>query len=453
MSRKVHLSPPYDALLYCLENGLLEDDLGRSLHDICLAGVCDARVAGMIQSRAQQDRIRQAFSLMPFREPRLTAGDFILGITADGRCCLIPVQYLNAHCLTVGNSGCGKTTKSRFYVLQIARHVKGMWLLDLRKREFRVLRPYLRRVGIQLIVLPARLLRVNPLQVPPGVAVAEWATRVADMLAAVLGLPAGAAKILQTTLHKLYQRFNCFNGATLYPTLFDLFEAIKADETINAPSRRSILESLEPVLRSLGPRVLAYRRAWPPHELARRHLVVEFSGLAEVDKNLLLNYLLLAEFTSRVARGISNPRMDLWICVDEAQRLVSSASPTSPSAIGDLIGLIRGTGIGLDLSVQSMAGLAPQIVSNCATKIIGRCGSFADYTEAGHSMGLTADQIRWAQLHLSPGRFIGQVGEGEYRHPFVFSIPRMRLTDQDDAAAEDSSPLDSIRVLPAPECR
>ena len=36
---------------------------------------------------------------------------------------------------------------------------------------------------------------------------------------------------------------------------------------------------------------------------------------------------------------------------------------------------------------------------------------------------VTADQIRWAQLNLTPGMFIGQVGEGPWRYPFVFRVP------------------------------
>ena len=44
--------------------------------------------------------------------------------------------------------------------------VQGMWLVDLRKREFRALRPEFARRGIDLIVVRSREFRINPLQVP-----------------------------------------------------------------------------------------------------------------------------------------------------------------------------------------------------------------------------------------------------------------------------------------------
>jgi hypothetical protein len=303
----------------------------------------------------------------------------------------------------------------------------------------------LARLGIDLVVLDARALRINPLQVPLGVTPQDWTSRASDMLIQVLGLPPRASKLVQTVLFRLYRKFGVFDGAERYPTLFDLYEAVRADEEANHPARLALLDSLEPVLRSLGPQVLAYRFGWTSTDLAARHLAIEFAGIGEVEKNLLLNSLVLPEFTSRVARGISNPGMDFWILCDEAYRLCSAAGSGQTGAIADLVGLVRGTGIGLDLSVLSTADLAPQVLSNTATKIMGRCGSAADYAAAGHSMGLSADQIQWAQLNLSPGVFIGQLGEGDWRQPFVFRIPPMRLREM---SQDDGTPDGRLLALP-----
>jgi hypothetical protein len=237
-----------------------------------------------------------------------------------------------------------------------------------------------------------------------------------------------------------------------FPTLFDLFEAVGADTTSNPAARQAILDSLEPVLHSLGPDVLGFRYGWPSYELASKYIAFEASGISETDKDLLLNTLVLPEFTSRVARGVSNPMMDLWICCDEAQRLVSGANVATlqSTAIPDLIPQVRGTGIGLDLSVVSTGGLLRIVPSSCATKVMGRCGSAEDYASAGRDMGLTAEQIQWAQLHLVPGTFIGQVGEGDWRHPFVFRVPKMNLPA---TAPESSSPEGIHRLLELPVTR
>jgi hypothetical protein len=448
MKQSKDLSKFTQDVIYCLERGLLEDELGQALFCNYQAGTCDEKIRHMIHQRAEKDRYRLAFSGIPFLPPKLTEGDIVLGRDQDGKPIRIPVQYLNAHTFTAASTGSGKTGKIRVCAVQILRYVNGMWLIDLRKREFRGLRRFLACFGIDLIIVPARALRINPLQVPQGVEVSDWVPRVADMLIQVLALPPRASKLIQTTLFRLYRKFGVFDGATLYPTLFDLLQAIKDDPTGNPPARAAIIDSLEPVLWSLGPKVLGYRQGWSPHDLATYRLVFEFAGLAEVDKDLILNYLLLAEFTSRVARGVSNPMMDLWISIDEGQRLCSGTAGGSDSAIGDLIGLVRGTGIGLDLSVLSTSNIASQILSNTATKILGRCGSATDYAEVGRSMGLTSEQIQWAQHHLRPGLFIAQLGEGPWRTPFVLEVPNI---DFDRIPANDVSGdgLAALAALPA----
>ena len=428
-------SPLTEQVLYCHRKGLLEDDAGAAILRIYRAGVCDKTIAAMVERRVSKHRIHEAFhGAVPFRTPKLTAGDYVIGHGAKGNELRSSIQYLNAHSLMVSGSGGGKTVLARIRALQIAGHVEGMFLWDLRKREFAVLRPLLSRLGIDLVVIPARDLRINPLQLPLGVDVSDWIPRVADMLIGVLELPPRASKLLQSKLFPLYRRFA--GRPREFPTLFDLYQKIKSDKGSNPQARLAILDSLEPVLLSLGPKVLAYRYGWPSHELARRHLVFELGGVSEVDKNLILNTLILSEFSSRISRGISNPKMNLWICLDEAQRICSSSGQTS--AIADLIGLVRGTGIGLDLSLQSTHAVLPQIISNTATKIIGRCGSMADYSAAGNSMGLNADQIQWAQMNLKPGLFIGQLTEGSWRYPFVFRVPNITFPSHVDIGSKET---------------
>ncbi len=416
------LSPLTENVLYCHHNDLVGDDAGAAMMRNFHAGTCDATIAGMFERRVSKHKFKQAFhGAVPFRAPKLPVGDYVIGLDANGNELRSYIQYLNAHSLTWAGSGAGKTMFSRYKVLQIAGHVEGMFLFDLRKREFAILRPLLARLGIDLVILGARDLRINPLQLPLGVEVSDWVPRVADMLIGVLELPPRASKLLQAKLFPLYRTFDAEKSE--FPTLFDLYEAIKADKGANHQARVAILDSLEPVLLSLGPKVLAYRYGWSSHELARKHLVFELGGVSEADKNLIINKPVLSEFCSRISRGVSNPKMDLWMCFDEAQRICCSSGQSS--AIGDLIGLVRGTGIGLDLSLQGTDGVLPQIISNTATKIIGRCGSMADYSAAGRSMGLSAEQIQWAQMNLRPGLFIGQLAEGSWRYPFVFRAPKM----------------------------
>ena len=431
---------------YCWQNGLLKDKVGRSIFRIYRAGVCDEEIAQMFESRASKHKYSEEFyGPQIFKEAELKKGDYVLGTGKKNEPLRSYIQYLNAHCLTVAGSGSGKTTASYFKILQIAGNLKGIWLFDLIKRVFRFLKKYLAGLGVDITILNGRSLRINPLQLPLGVELSHWIPRVADMLEDVLELPPRASKLLQAKLFPLYNKFN----RDEFPTLYHLFEAVKVDKTSNHQARVAILDSLEPVLLSLGPKVLAYRYGWTSHDLSSKPIVFEFAGLSEVDKNLLLNTLLLSEFTSRVSRGISNPKMDLFIFVDECQRICSSSTRTS--AIANLIGLIRGTGIGLDLSLQSTNNILPQIVSNTATKILGKCGSDPDYTVAGRNMGLNSEQIEWAKTNLDRGKFICQLGEGRWRYPFVLNIPDMNIKKSHDPDLYDVTLFSDIKTVYANE--
>ncbi len=435
-------------VLYCLKNDLLEDEVGRSILEIYNEGVCDETIATMFENRKSKHQYRQAFyGGIPFKNPKLSKGDYTIGYDQNGKKLLSFAQFLNAHCLLTAGSGAGKTNYSYFKILQIAAGIVGMWLFDLRKREFVRIKSLLAQKGINLTVLSGRDLRINPLQLPTGVKLSDWISRVADMLVQVFELPPRASKLLQSILFSLYRKFDAANN--IFPTLYDLFEEIKKNKELNHQARLAILDSLEPVLHSLGPEVLAYRYGWPWHELAKKHLVFDLGGCSETDKNLIMNTPILSVFNSRTARGISNTTMDLLIVVDEAQRLCSGYDQSS--AIADMIGLVRGTGIGLDLSLQGTNQLLPQIISNTATKILGRCGDIADYTSAGHSIGLSSEQIHWAQINLEPGMFIAKLAEGSWRYPFLFKVPLLNLPKTLLGNSSGNNPFPELKTTIASE--
>ncbi|MCH8851745.1 MAG: hypothetical protein IID41_03735 [Planctomycetes bacterium] len=443
-------------ILYAHDHRLLDDEEGRAAIDVVWAGVADKFIRDLVQERVRRHKIAQAFA-GPFRLPILQGGELFQGFDLKGRRLFIPIQYLNAHSLTVAGSGSGKTNKALCHAVQIAPRVAGMWLFDCRKKEFRKIKSHLARLGVDLIELPARALRLNPLQVPLGVEPSDWIHRVADILALVLELPPRASKMLQNTLHRLFRKMGVFDPTNLagqaadralYPTLFHLAQAVANDPQANAPARQALLDSLEPLLASLGPEVLAYHRAWPVHELAKYPINIVLSGVPEVAQNLILNTLLLAEFASRVAQDISNPRMDLYISIDEGQRILAKSSSAN-NALADLWPLIRGTGIGLDISVPSAHALMPEALSLTATKYLGRCGSASDYETIGRSMGMSREQLAWTFHHTRPGRMIAQLGEGEFRFPYVLDIPLLRLPGSAHAGPVDIGALKLLPVIKA----
>lgn len=407
--------------------GVFKDQFGMKLLQLYRLGILDTWTIAQINKRVDKALRSKCFRGDPtFQKPHLHSGNLIVGLDERGQPLNAPLQYLNAGALLVANTGSGKTTLLNYYALQIARHVKGMWLIDLRKKEFRLLQTAFLQHGMDLIVIRGSMFKINPLQVPYQVHPREYAATIADVLGKVLNLPPRASVLLSSTITKLYQQYNVVENSRKFPTLFHLFEAVRNDKTANSQARQAILDNLEAVLIALGPAVLGYYRGWAANDLAKYKLAIELTGLPENGKDLLLNTLVACEFISRIARGISNRGMDLWMSLDEGQRLFSQRKETATyngNSTTDLAGLVRGAGIGLFISVLTPDDLSSRIPAITSTKIMGRCGSIPDYMAAGRYMGLSPEQITWCAHHMDRGMFVGQLGSGKWRHPFFFRTP------------------------------
>ncbi|MCC6970882.1 MAG: ATP-binding protein [Phycisphaerales bacterium] len=435
--------------IYANEHRLYErSPEGHAVARILRAGIDDAYSAEWLRSHVFKHRIAQAFA-GPFDLPPPTGGDLVMGVDLKGAPVRAPVQHLNAHGSTIGASGSGKTNKCYFTAMGVAPHVQGVWLIDLRKSEFARLRGPMRRLGIELLRLPARAMRFNPLQVPLNVEPPAWAAALADALVQVLRLQQRSSKLLHSAILRLYERLRIEHAprrvdpGIRYPTLFDLRETTAAWKDAHPQARSAITDALDPILLSLGSDVLGYAFGWTTHDLSRLHIIFELSGSTRAEQDLILNSLLLAEFMSRVAGGVSNPVMNLFIGIDEASRLCSASDPSA--VISDMLGLVRGTGIGIDLSFQSSHDIHPSVFSNTSMKHIGRVGSATDLDAFGSAMGLSMEQRRWALQHLQPGTFVTQLGEGSSRAPFVLRVPLLRLSERADHGTPD---LDALRALP-----
>jgi len=398
---------------------------GRKIRYLYSKGIIDCFIIDFIRDRVNGAKRQLAFSETPFLLPRLNNGNFPFGKTLNDSGILTEIQWFNAHTLMVSGTGGGKSNRSQYHAILIAPKVKGCWLIDIRKAEYRKLRPIFKQIGIDLKVIRGRNIQINPLQVPSGVQPIDYASVISDTLVRVLNLPPRSSILFRTTIIHLYAKYNILNGGQDYPHFFHLYDAIKENRDANPQARQAALDNLEVLLISLGPQMLGYHKGWDIQELARQHIVFELACLPDVGKDLILTTLLTSEFKSRIARGISNPKMDLWISFDEGQRIFSKKYESSnfDNPLIDLMGLVRGTGIGLDVSVLSTIDLSPLLPSLTSTKIIGRCGSITEYAAAGRFIGMNDEQIEWAAHHLVPGMFIGQVGEGNWRYPFVFKVP------------------------------
>ncbi len=224
---------------------------------------------------------------------------------------------------------------------------------------------------------------------------------------------------------------------------------------MNAPAREAILDRLGAFLTALTPKVGAYRVGWKPTDLARYSIDFEMRGTSEAVRQILLESALFSVMQHEVERGLANAQINLFIAFEDSQRFFDSQQKTSTdiTPMDELAGVIRGSGKGLGVIVQTMQGLSKRLLPNLATKIMGRLGSHDDYARLGADLAMNPSQIEWARRKLKPGMFVVQVSEGDWREPCLISVPLLNMSNivSDEEAAESVRALDSLPVVPAPE--
>ena len=436
-----------------VDHDIFRDPVGRAALETFRYGAADAEMIEILLSRVLRARARiEEGEGSPFRPPRLPERGLVLGESTSGRPVAIEPAWLNAGVLLVGNTGAGKTSLIRHLILQVALLFRGLFLAEQYKADLRHLRALLAPRGVELVVLRARDLRLNPLQAegdPRG-----HLSMTVDRLGRELALPPRAMSIVRATATALYREFGVYGGSsTHWPNLFDVYERVKATTGLNAAAREAILDRLGAFLVSLTPQVGALRLGWTTRDLANHRIVFELRDASEHVKGVVLGHLLFSVFHDRLSNGASNASLDLCVAFEDCQRLFSSGGSSGGdiTPIEEIAGLIRGTGVSLWGGCQSPEGLPNGLRANLATKIVGRLGSGADYACQAADIGMTQEQVRWARLNLRPGLFIVQLSEGPWRRPFVVKVPKLTVPPVvDDSEATRSvgalAPLPVIRA-------
>ncbi|MCK4873272.1 MAG: hypothetical protein KAS72_11145 [Phycisphaerales bacterium] len=441
---------------YCLEHDLCRDRFGHRCLELYGLGSADSQIAAELHRRAARHQYEAALGMAgPFRDPHLPSRELILSARDGAPSAGIPLSLLLAGTLLIATTGGGKTTLIEFLLLQITAFVDSIWMTDLYKKRLRHLRPFLGRVGKDLVILNHETLRLNPLQAE-GCDPRTHLTLVVDLLQRSLDLPPRAVTIIRQACLELYDRFGVFRQERpLYPTLFDLYEHVRSAPRLNPAAREAILDRLGALLTSLSAECLAYRRAWSPLDLSRRMIVFELRGLSEPAKSLVLSHCIFSVFHAALERGRRASGLEQLIVLEDAQRILAGRASTSADLppLEELVGVVRESGRGLLFSAQTMAGLPRGIAANTNLKIMGALGRSEDYAALGGDMGMDREQIAWAKQNLRPGRFIGQVGLGNWRRPFLLEIPPVHVpaTVSDEDARDSVQALADLELVPATE--
>lgn len=423
-------------------------------------GVRDPDLAETICSRVRSRLAKiEMGEAVPFRRARLNHGEVRLGrdlavprqVAAD---IWLPKDYFSTHLVTVGTTGSAKSTLAAHLSMELAKARAATWQISCYKADLRGQLPRFRSEGLDLTVVRAGDLKYNPLNRGLNEPRAHLMA-VTARLERWLAVPPRADLLLRAVCHELFAEFGIFSGQRdRSPTLFHVYERLRTSKGLNVPARDALLDRLGSFLERYSPRCGAWLKGWNPTDLVR-NIVFELKGAGEDVKGFLLESFLDHVFQQEIERGVVNGPLDLFIFLDDAQRLVNANGSTVMTGLDEKVGLIRGCGKGIGILVQTLHGISPHLLLNLNIRLLGRTVEHEAWMTMGRNLNMTDQQIEWAKLNLRRGCFVGAVAEGDWHEPFVFEAPYVELASNvtDADVIESQRPLDSLPVIPADEFR
>lgn len=355
---------------------------------------------------------RQPFDDPPPSDPD-EEGRIALGGTHTGDRYYLQQDALVQHLLAVGQSGSGKTTLFYNMMEQLA---VPFWSFDL-KQDYRHL---VQREELDLVVVPWRELRFNPLQPPEGVAPRRWAQVVSEIFGHATSLLSGSKNYLLRQIIELYQLYDLFEQVTgPFPSLHEL-QVLMDREKINyvrkaANYRDTVVNRLEAMNLAAGT-IFDCSEGYPLEDFLDRNVVFEFDGLARDVQNFVMELLFAYVYEYRVAQNQRDQGLQHVFFLDEGKRVFSVYKERQDASgipeIDALTAKMREFGEGLVVADQEASKLTDSIKANTSTKILLAAGDAKQFQEMMRSMDLSEQQAEFAQ-RVGVGEAVVQAGNTE----------------------------------------
>ena len=414
-------------------------------------GIHDPLTGDTILSRVESRRAKlRAGEVVPFRRARFQNGDVLLGFDlaswqAQGEIYL-PKYFFGTPWLILAGTGHGKSVLETSASLNLAQTGVVTWQLSFYKDDLLGQLPRFQAAGLELAVLRAQDLKLNPLQAGPNEPRTHLTEVTARLSQHLYDLPPRADLLLHAFCHELYREFGIFDGQReRWPTLFRVYEKIRTAKGLNVPARDALLDRLGSFLERLSPRCGAWLKAWNPSDLAQHPILFLLRTTADDVRHFLVEFLLDHVFQRQIERGVVNRELELFIFVDDAQPLVNSHGSSALSGLDEKVGKIRGGGVSIAFLAQSLRGISPHLLPNINGWLMGRTVEHDVRMALGRNFGMNEVQLEFVRLSLGRGQFVGVIAEGDWHEPFLIEAMNVDLSHH----VTEADVLESQRVLAA----
>ena len=321
-------------------------------------------------------------------------------------------EQLTQHILTTGQSGAGKTTLFYNLMTQLS---SSFWAFD-RKQDYR----HLTNQIDDLLVLPWKQLKLNPLKPPPGVTPDRWNNIFSIIFSQSFNLLTGSEGFLTTAVSELYIKYNLYQeDPDSYPSLYDLTNLVKSDEISVGPASANYKDRvywrLHPVLMTVG-EIFDCSQGYPIEDLIQRNVVFEIGGLNRNLQRFLQQILFAKTYEYLLAQGLRDKGLQLVLFADEAKQLFSVYLERQDASgipeIDDMLAKARQMGLSTVAADQEPTKLTDSLKANTKTKILLPVADQKQFQAISESMNLDRRQRDYAK-RLDTGEAIIQAGNDE----------------------------------------
>ena len=321
-------------------------------------------------------------------------------------------EDLLQHVLASGQTGSGKTT---FFYNLMTQLDSPFWAFD-RKQDYR----HLTNQMDDLLVLPWKKLKLNPLKPPPGVDPDRWVNIFSLLFSQSFELLTGSEGFLTVATVKIYLKYNLYQGQPdSYPTIYDLANIIRSDEIpvgkASVGYKDRTYWRLNPILMTVG-EMFNYSEGYSIEDLMQRNVVFEIGGLNRKFQRFIQQILFAYVYEYLLAQGRRDEGLQLAVFADEAKQLFSvyleKQTASGMPEMDDMMGKARQMGLSVVAADQEPTKLTDSLKANTKTKILLPVADQKQFQAIAESMNLDRRQSDYAQ-RLDTGQAVIQSGNQE----------------------------------------
>jgi len=366
----------------------------------------------------------------------VVAGELVLGDVLAHEKTVHPfrlsLQALLRHVTIFGQTGVGKTNLG-YLILHQLLPAKVPFLVCDWKRNYRDLLS-MEQHPIEVITVgrAVRPFQLNPLIPPRGTSPETWLKKITEIIARAYYVGEGVMSILHRGLDAIYADYGVYAGKVeRWPTMDDLRAWI--DDYVHRASSKELkpqwIASTQRTLQSLCygdiGRVLNVDTPTPVQELLSKAVILELDALAEQEKTLIIETLLLWIHHFRLQEP-DRERLKHVILIEEAHHVLRREEAHAKETILDVVlREIRELGEAIIMCDQNPAQFSQNAIGNSATSFVFALKNKQDVQSAAGFLLLNEDQ-RDILHELPVGTCVVKMQDA-YRKPFLIRLPHVRV--------------------------